>query len=151
MQYLDALEALARWNPRFARRAQSKASPAARKEPEPADTASVDPDDAAGGGGPDRAVGLEVAVQRIAVIGADPRRDAALQNRKAVATDREKIIHRHPVARHRIDFLALQRHPLGDDVVAIWFGAVPGVVEAVRDLKNPRQFRVDPLLLEHVL
>src|SRR5580658_2316701 len=68
---------------------------------------SVDALDTIGARGTDWAVGHKISIQRVDVVDADQRRCTLLQIGKAVAADRQKIVDRDPVARRRIDRLAV--------------------------------------------
>src|ERR1700692_1121329 len=70
---------------------------------------SVDPRDAVGGGGPDRAVSPEISIERIDVIAAELRRGPVLQDGEAIAPDRQETVQRHAIARRGIDRLPVQR------------------------------------------
>src|SRR5258707_2308357 len=78
---------------------------------------------------PNRAVGLELGVQGVHIVDAELLRDAFLQYRETVTADREKIVHRHAVARRGIDALSVEGHAIGYDAVAIGLGVVPKPAE----------------------
>ena len=86
-----------------------------------------------------RAVGLEVAEQRVDVIAAERARGAVLQRGEAVAAVGEEVVDGDALGARRIDRPAVERQARRARGWPAGAFAVPAVREALRDLQDARR------------
>src|SRR6516164_10230798 len=112
---------------RAALRQQSRGLAAARKGAGPDSGPSVDARDAILRGRRKGAVGAEIGEQGVGVIDAKLRRGSIAERRKAIATQREVVVHGDAVGLVRFDPRSVQRHAIRNHMLAERSGCVPGV------------------------